>query len=66
MTIIHSLTGHALVGSLSDELAKVRLMFERGPETPLNYAQEFVRELTQVRQKEIGVPTPAPQSGPSM
>lgn len=49
MKIIDTLIRPALLGSLAENLADVRTMFERGPDSELNYVVEFEREITKMQ-----------------
>lgn len=72
--ITSSLTTPALVTNLGEELTKVKLLFARGPEEPLNFKKTYKEEMAQARQAAIAAESAAsaaPQvthraSGPEM
>jgi hypothetical protein len=68
MALLETIAGHVLVETLADEIANVQAKFDRGPQTPLNYREEFHRDVTQAQtRKHLRTPrTPEPERGMSL
>lgn len=58
--ITSSLNTPALVTNLGEELTKVKLLFARGPEEPLNFKKSYKEEMAQARQAAIAAESTAP------
>lgn len=67
MALVQSPSGPVLLSNLGEQLTRVRSLFARGPNAPLNYQREFDQSVSMERQKAMesrGI-QPAP-AGPSL